>query len=802
MTMTRTLGVLAVTVLACAACQDRIKAGYLLETRQNNQLYVGVSKVEIMPVPYEKDGFCPKGMFCYETNTNLGAADGCPKNKDNVFDGKLNDPKGGGCVEPWHDANGNGVFDGLWLGGYNMARPASASDREVSIYAKVLAMTFNDQYVVLINLPFAGFPTMQLSFLRERIAAQSGGTISKERIIPMLIHNHGVPDVQGLWGPDLLANYGLATSKDSDLQTVMTVLGDLFDGVQFPLPAMNYRNNAYWFWVTERVVEAVHRAVERLEPVDIRYGVRETPHRETGCQTKPFEGTVELDCDGDGVINENEDIGAYAGGDLSGDCLKKADYTKPVRFLVEDLRMPFALDYNVYTMQFVPRSTEGTLATFIVWGHHVEEADRENTKITGDIAESACNMVEQRVGGVCIFQVGPEGGLTSSNSGAIPYVDAKGFYHDCSGKPYPGSDKSDDYLAYLDKGELKLERTNYQDAISVGRSVAKTSLRSLELNPTVYRVSSMKEKHLHALLPLDNPFLYLAGRIEIMTGMSLLLRKEIDREQGAKIKDIVFRGELGKNNDVCGGAACIRALFSFFELELADPKKGSRRIAFATAPGELFPEYHIGRKKSSFFWERIASSSTLKGMADISKASNYPLDMFSPNINPQVFVEVTGLREVGKSLGYDELWVLAEANGSFGYMMPRTDYLPVFEGYFNLIGVIVPIFDAILKENGGIHKVYRLPDGDQNVTMKEILNDINERYLIYVQNYRPPGGGEVNVMDHPNAYEEEVSLGPRTGDIVYNAMYGLMTSGKYVTKRSVPKDPNTDGEVLSLGKLE
>jgi hypothetical protein len=788
--------------LVLAACQQRMEHPLELGSTHDGELRVGVAKVDIMPLPFSASGACPEGRFCYETHKNLGAADGCPDNRDNEFEGILTRPEGGGkCVEPFTDANGNGRFDGLWIGGYNVGRAATASDRDVSIFAKAIVLTRDDEHVVLINLPFAGFPTLQLSFLRERVAALSGGTIARERVIPMTIHNHGVPDTQGLWGPDLLGNYGLKLEDGTDLQGLLSVISGGFGSVKLPLPAMNYRNNAYWFWVEDQVIEAVRQAVAAREPVGVRLGVRETPHRETGCQTKAFEGKVELDCDGDGVVNEGSDLGTYSGGDAASDCVKPG-YTEPIRFLVEDLRAPFAMDYNVYTLQFVSLDSKRPVGTFIVWGHHVEEADRENTMITGDIAEYACDLVERRQGGICVFQVGPEGGLTSSNSKAIPQVDRDGFYHDCSGKPIAGSDGTDDFLAVLDqRGELKLERENYQDAISAGRNVAKTSLRSLELNPTVHTVAGFSARHLHALLPMDNPFFYLAGRMEIMTGMSLLLRKGIDRERGQKIKDIVFRGELAEDNQACGGAACVRTLLSFIELDLRDLQGKRRRVALATAPGELFPEYLVGRRQSSVYFSDIDEKPNLAGMAEISKHPDYPSHILTTDINPQVFVAVTGLKEVVKKQGFDELIVLAEAHGSFGYMMPRTDYLPVYEGFFDLLRAVAPVLDKILKANGGLHGIYRLADGEEHTTVTQILDDVLERYLIYVRDYRPEGGPAVNVIDHPNAYEEEVSMGPRSGDIIYNAMVGLATEGRYVERVKVPDDPNTDPEVLSLGKL-
>jgi hypothetical protein len=774
---------------------------YQLALHQDDRLYVGVAKVDIMPLPYGQDGSCPPGKFCFETHKNLGAADGCPKNEDNRFEGQLALPAGRGCLEPFTDANRNGVYDGLWLGGYNIARAATDVDRDVSIYVKVMVLTFNREHVVFVNLPFVGFPTMQLSFLRERLAALSGGTIAKERIVPMVQHNHGVPDSQGLWGPGLFGNADLRGKSGTDPSALLEALQAAFGSVDLPLPSLNYRNNAYWFWVEERVVEAVGAAVAKLEPAALKLGVRETPHRETGCLTKPFAGTVELDCNGNGVTNEGSDLSAYGGGDVGSDCLKKGD-PRPVRHLVEDLRLPFAMDYNVYTLQFVSQAASKPLVTFVVWGHHVEEGDAENTKITGDIAEYACDFIERRGGGTCIFQIGPEGGLTSSNTGAIPYLDEAGRYYDCKGNPYPDSEKTDDFLKYLDEGELKYEKRNYHDAIAAGRQVAKTSLASLEASPAVHRVARMEASHQHALVPLDNPFLYFAGKLEILNGMSLLLREGIGREGGAKIKDIVFKGELGPGNLACGGAACIRSLLSVVSLELVDPQSNKqRRVAIATAPGELFPDYLVGREASSVRFREIDTSSKLKGMGDVPKDPSYPKDLFATDLNPQVFVAVEGLKEVGRKAGFDEVIVLAQTHGSLGYMMPRTDYLPYFEGYFDLIGLLAPGFDKLLTDAGGLHAIYRLSDNDRNLTIADVIAQVKARFPAYVKNYTPPGGPDVQVSDHPNAYEESVSSGPRTGDIVYNAISGLLRGGGYEPRRQVPNDPNTDAEVLSLGKL-
>jgi len=64
-----------------------------------------------------------------------------------------------------------------------------------------------------------------------------------------------------------------------------------------------------------------------------------------------------------------------------------------------------------------------------------------------------------------------------------------------------------------------------------------------------------------------------------------------------------------------------------------------------------------------------------------------------------------------------------------------------------------------LADNGGVHQICRLTDSDKNVTLRQVMMDVDERFAIHVRNYQPPGGKDVAVMDHPNTDSEVLSLG-------------------------------------------
>ncbi|MBI2889973.1 MAG: hypothetical protein HYY13_04220 [Nitrospirae bacterium] len=860
----------AAITLILAGCSKSLDATAPVPEHRDGVFRVGASKIEIMPVPYGEDGSCPQGKFCFElpihfsdelgppslpypAKPEAGVTNGCwewkaseenhrKRKRDEWYEGLLDNPAPdpASCREGFVDANGNGKFEALWMGGYDQGRPATSIDPVSSIYVKVMVMQRDDQIAAVVGLPFVGFPTLQLAALRERLAAATGGKIARENVILYVQHNHSLPDPQGLWGPDILRNFDLKGPSGESLGDFFKIPGLDF---QFPIGSMNFHNFPYWMWVEDRAAEALGQALKALEPVKMRFGEREQPHREIGCLTKDFSAhadftdpdgngllNAEFDCDGDGVANADGDRGIIAKGSIGAgeSCLTPVMLAqKPGRFLMGDSRLPYVVDNNVYTWQFVREDRPNeTVASFVVWGAHVEAGPGANTRLTGDYAEYICNFVEKQAGGICMFQIGPQGGLTGPLGTAIFKVDDVGRYFDCNGNVIPGSEAQDDALKLVEGGrELALVVNgpkhkdggmNVERMESLGYQIAKTGLAAIQ-GQEPHEVKGFSVATQYTLIPLDNPGLYLFGRLEILGGFSLVLRRGFEF---GKIKELVYADELPSNrggvisNQACGPVLCIRTPINLVTVSAQSPGGTLRKIGWLTNPGEMFPEWMMGRAGTEVEFRETdpGRAFELKDMAATGLDPEFPSDLFTTQINPQHYMPIRGLNTVAREdAGYHLFFATAQTQSSLGYQPPQSEFMLVYEGLLDDVEGFAAAIDLVLKFNGGVHKVFRLSDSDRNLTFKEVIDESKARYGDRLKNFSRPvsaaprrhgeAGGH-NLIGHPNAYEEEVSPGPRTGLIIYNASYGLITKSKYEPFYPMPRgDPNTDAEVRNLPKF-
>ncbi|MBI2060739.1 MAG: hypothetical protein HYT87_13300 [Nitrospirae bacterium] len=891
-----------ISLALAVSCSKSLEPQFQVELPKDGRFRAGASKVDIMPVPYNSDGSCPSGKFCFELPIHYsdeldspslpypakpadGVSDGCwewrepghrQRNSSEIYEGYLDkpDPDPATCREGFVDANRNGQFEALWMGGYDEGRPATSIDTEASIYAKAMVLQQNDEVTAVIGLPFVGFPTLQLAGLRERLAGETNGRIRKENIILYVHHNHSLPDPQGLWGPNLLKNFDIKGPGGVRIGDLLKIEGVL--ELAFPVGAMNFHNYPYWLWVEDRTADALREALAGMKPAKMRFAERDQPHKEVGCFRKSFQHTddfrdadgdgiveAEIDCNEDGVPNTDEDRGILDNGmvDAGVECMTPKDLQeKPVRFLNGDSRMPTVLDFNVYTWQFVSADHPSeVLATFVVWGAHVEAGPGSNTKLTGDYAENVCNFVESKIGGTCLFQIGPQGGLTGPLGNPIPKIDAQGRYVDCDGNSIEGSESSDSPIPLLEGGRSialvpnfgpdRQGGTNLGRMQSLGRQLAKTSLASVQ-DQAPMEVKDFDVRAQYALLPMDNPYFYLGGKLEILSGFSLVLRKGMDY---SKLTELVYADELPSNNTgsglvnrSCGPAICIRVAMDLLTLKTVAPDGTVKKAGWLTNPGEVFPEWLVGRAEVEYEYKFKDPTGAdkdrkqdLDEMARTGLDPGFPRDLFTTEINPQHYMAIKGLREVAmKDLPegerYDGFFITAQTQSSLGYQPPYSEFMEAYEGFLDEVFKNVDAIDLILKESGGARKIFHLSENDENFTFKSLLADVKGRYSDVITNYSgPPGmplrhwgdgssiavrgsrrprrheqGGGHNLGTHPNVYEETVSLGPRTGVILYNMGHGLLWNGKYgnyYTKDNMPAfnrgDPNTDPEINALSKF-
>lgn len=886
-------------VLLCA-CSKSLEPVAEVPIPTDDRFRVGAARQDIMPVPYGEDGSCPKGRFCFELPIHFsdeldapslpypakppdGVSDGCwewkesaqshrQKNQSEIMEGFLDNPTPdpATCREGFVDANGNGQFDGLWMGGFDEGRPATAVDTVASIYTKVMVLQQRDRITAVIGLPFVGFPTLQLAAMRARLSGETNGKISGENIILYVHHNHSLPDPQGLWGPNLFKNFDIKGPGGEKIGDFLRI--PALDELAFPVGSMNFHNFPYWLWVEDRVSEALQEALLNLKPAKMRFGEHEQPHREVGCLKKSFQregefpdvdgngyADVSIDCDNDGIPNTGSDRGILAKGNFGAGptCLTPTDLAeKPIRFLMGDSRLPTVVDHNVYTWQFVEADNESnTIATFVIWGSHVEASPGGNTRLTGDYAEYACNYVEDRAGGICLFQIGPQGGLTGPLSTTAFKIDPDGRYFDCDGNPIEGTETLDDPLTLVEGGlsialvpngqKQRDGGLNIERGVAVGFQIAKTGLAAIEGQPP-HEVKEFLTASEHVLLPMDNPYFYVGGKLEILSGFSLVLRKGFKYE---KLKDLVYADELPSNvagpgqyaNLSCGPAICIRTTMNLLTLRAQGPDGSIRKVGWLTNPGEIFPEWLVGRAATEFYFEETdpGKKFELEDMAGTGEAPNFPRDLFTTNINPQVYDAIRGLRQVamedlGEGENYDAFFVTAQTQSSLGYQPPHSEFMLAYEGFMDDVIDNVGLIDLILSFSGGVKEIFHLSENDVGLTFEALLGDVLERYSEVMTDYERPKGvswrdqpvprhvhphdpgprsavrrheqaGGHNLSSHPNVYEETVSLGPRTGLILYNAGHGLLTQGKYPAEpfySPMPRgDPNTDPEIQSLEKF-
>ncbi len=180
--------------------------------------HAGIAVVDITPV-------------ITETFTDL--------NGDFEFDGCRYDPTAsdGGCDEPFDDANGNGEFDAVFIGGYGPLRPAQEVHDPIEVRALVLAR--GDSYLALVSMDLVGLGIDRTVEARNRLGEKGWNT---DNIVISSSHNHAGPDVRGLWGnPEP---------------------GEIWPGAS---PAYNAS-------VVDAIVQAVEMAADSVEPVQVRMG--------------------------------------------------------------------------------------------------------------------------------------------------------------------------------------------------------------------------------------------------------------------------------------------------------------------------------------------------------------------------------------------------------------------------------------------------------------------------------------------------------------------------------------------------
>ena len=96
--------------------------------------------------------------------------------------------------EPYIDLNGNGEFDGTYLAGFGVNRPANGVHDDIYVVAGVL--DDGNKRIGIVAIDCIGWMIEEVKDVREALPVNLG----IDHLIMHATHNHETPDSQGLWG--------------------------------------------------------------------------------------------------------------------------------------------------------------------------------------------------------------------------------------------------------------------------------------------------------------------------------------------------------------------------------------------------------------------------------------------------------------------------------------------------------------------------------------------------------------------------------------------------------------------------
>ncbi len=133
--------------------------------------------------------------------------------------------------DTWEDRNGNGTFDFVWLGGFNINRPAQGVNDP--LWARAVAFRHGGVTVGLVSIDCVGLTHER--FIRARKLLQARG-VPLDYVLFSSTHTHNSPDTMGIW------SYR---------------------------PLLSKFNEGYVEHIIAQACDAVAEAVEKLAPVEV-----------------------------------------------------------------------------------------------------------------------------------------------------------------------------------------------------------------------------------------------------------------------------------------------------------------------------------------------------------------------------------------------------------------------------------------------------------------------------------------------------------------------------------------------------
>jgi hypothetical protein len=198
--------------------------------------------------PFAPDRVCPGDPDCTGTvgdgNLYVGAAmrSILPTGFENWNDAD-GDAAWNPDVDTFTDADGDGVFDAIWIAGFGGGRAANGVMDD--LWARTVVLRWNDVTIAITAVDVVGYFRDEVELIRAALPPSLGVDL----VVVAATHDHEAPDTIGIWGPELNIS-----------------------GV----------NDAFMAGIRDAVVANITDAVGALVPANVEYASTATEHPSYG----------------------------------------------------------------------------------------------------------------------------------------------------------------------------------------------------------------------------------------------------------------------------------------------------------------------------------------------------------------------------------------------------------------------------------------------------------------------------------------------------------------------------------------
>ncbi len=565
----------------------------------------------------------------------------CPGNVRGRFDGRVDVPSPADpCADGFEDADGDGHFDGVWMGGGELDRPAMGVDNTNPPAGRVLVFVRDDLPYVLVTLDVHAIDLPRARDLARHLRLRLA--LPEARVAVHATGNRNGPDAVGVFGPSLLAAGGPAAEG-------LRQRGRRALGLLASVPIASGVAEPWWAETRRRCEAAIRQAGHRLAPVTVRAGTVELPLEPDA----PADvGAALPDADGDGILNDDRDLAAWRG--------------RPWRFS-RDLRLPQQRDRLLRVVALDAAAGGAPVAVLAGWGAVPATQPAAEPMLGADFPGEVRRRLEAALPGGVALWLGSaaDEGVIADESVFVPEVDADGRPVDAMGAPV------DD----VGQAAPALQRTRALGAYLAARAL--DALDDVAPEPATLGVVGR-----FAWVPLTNPRFGIAARLGILRPLGDWLAGRATTQAWSS----------GTATPACGGLGCLR-----YRLDRVDLGP----ITLLTTPGALDDGYVRGRPQSSLPLGDARNLADLDadGVPDAEDAEikvdakslgrEMPIVLPAP-MNPQRFEAIEGLAR-------PRVWVVGRTNGGVGGQRPRAEDVNVFEGQLDALAEF-----AALEANGDL----------------------------------------------------------------------------------------------------